>query len=323
MAHEIDMSNGRSNIALVGQPVWHGLGTILQPNQPLDVWLKHAGMEWTANQAPALFFDEFGVMQSADTNIIYRSDTKAPLGNCSDRYQIVQPNEVLEFYRDLVEREGWSLDVAGCLDGGKRIWALAKTDGNIKVNGTIDEIDTYLLLATSFDGSLSTVAKYTSVRVCCSNTLSMGLAQKGTKVSVSHSTKFNSDKVKLDLGLYEETVVNFESQMNKLADRPVTDSEAMRFIIDVLAGKNVKTEDIATRNMNIIKNVFDLYKGDGIGSTLITAQGTAYGLLQSITEYQDHRINATSINNRLRSAWFGKGENVKNLAFSEALKLAA
>jgi hypothetical protein len=62
--------------------------------------LKSAGMEWTANQAPALFFDEFGVMQSADTNIIYRSDTKAPLGNCSDRYQIVQPNEVIEFYRE-------------------------------------------------------------------------------------------------------------------------------------------------------------------------------------------------------------------------------
>ena len=323
MAHEIDMSNGRSNIALVGQPAWHGLGTILQPNQPLDVWLKSAGMEWTANKAPALFFDEFGVMQSADTNIIYRSDTKAPLGNCSDRYQIVQPNEVIEFYRDLVEREGWSLDVAGCLDGGKRIWALAKTDGNIKVNGTIDEIDTYLLLATSFDGSLSTVAKYVSTRVVCQNTLTMGLAQKGTKVSVSHSTKFDSDKVKLDLGLYEQTVANFESQMNKLANRPVTDTEAMRFIIDVLAGKNIKLEDIATRNTNIIKNVFGLFKGEGIGSTLVTAEGTAYGLLNSITEYQDHLINATSVNNRIRSAWFGKGENVKNLAFSEALKLAA
>ena len=45
MAALIDMSNERANIALVGKPAWHGLGTILQPNQPLEVWLKSAGMD--------------------------------------------------------------------------------------------------------------------------------------------------------------------------------------------------------------------------------------------------------------------------------------
>jgi len=41
--------------------------------------------------------------------------------------KVVQPEEILEFYRDLTEVSGFELDTAGVLKGGRKMWALART----------------------------------------------------------------------------------------------------------------------------------------------------------------------------------------------------
>ena len=323
MAHMIDFSNNRANVAYVGETPWHGHGAKLSENSPLEVWCKEAGMEWEAKKARVLFQDEENTTHESENFVVYRSDTKKELGVCSDRYNIVQPKEVVEFYRDIVENQGFKLETMGCLDGGKRIWALARTGVGFRVNNTIDEVGAYLLLATSFDGSLATVSRFTSVRTVCQNTLTMGLNEKGNKISVSHSTKFDSNKIKEELGIYEKITANMNEEVNEMAKRKVSDSEAMRFIINILEGKDAKVEDISTRNMNIITNVYDLFKGKGKGATLMSSEGTLWGVVNSVTEYVDHHVNARSSNNRLRSAWFGTGEKTKNDAYHEALKLVA
>jgi len=53
--------------------------------------------------------------------------TKTPLSVVSSRYQVVQPREILEFYRDLTEVGGFELETAGVLKDGKKLWALART----------------------------------------------------------------------------------------------------------------------------------------------------------------------------------------------------
>lgn len=324
MAHLLDMSNGRANMAFVGKELpWHGLGSSLPQNAPLEIWLKEAGMLWEAKKTKQMFRDEDGTIHYGDDNILYRSDTKAQLGTCSDRYQIVQPGEVMDFYRDLVDLQGFTIETAGCLDGGKRLWALAKTDGEIAVGGTVDRMNTYLMLATSFDGSMATIGKFTSIRVVCQNTLSMSLGDGAAKIAVPHSTSFDARKMKEQLGIYEAATNQMQEQVDILAKRKMSDAEAMRFIMDVLAGKDVKAEDLSTRNGNIVKGVFDLYKGTGMGSSLPVANGTAWGALNAITENIDHHINCRDNNNRIKSAWFGKGDELKTNAFKQALALAA
>lgn len=320
MAHALDMTGGRANMAYVGEAPWHGLGKKLTPNSPLEVWMKEAGMDWTAKKAMT-YFSENGIQYPAESKIIYRSDTKAELGTCSDRYKLVQPGEVLEFFRDLVGVKGWAIETAGCLDGGKRLWALAKTDGEIAVNGTIDRIGTYLLLATSFDGSLTTIGKFTSVRVVCQNTLSMSIGDKLATIKVPHSTTFDAKSMKEQLGIYETATTEMQESVDEMAKYTLKDSEAMKFIKDVLAGKDVAVEDMKSRGANIVKGVFDLYRGKGIGATMASSDGTLWGALNAVTEYVDHHVNARTANNRLAGAWFGKGEFQKNNAYREAISM--
>ena len=126
MAHQIN------SMAYVGDTPWHQLGNVLLPKQPIEVWAQKAGMDWTICESPVRYLaDQQGalgsIMSFKDQKVLYRSDTKAALSVVGSRYQVVQPQAVLEFYRDLSEVSGFELETAGVLKEGRKFWALART----------------------------------------------------------------------------------------------------------------------------------------------------------------------------------------------------
>jgi len=179
---------------------WHGLGNRLSEGQPLEVWQREAGMEWRILEAPVQYQTGSELHDFSDQKVLYRSDSQLPLSVVSKRYQVVQPREVLEFYRDLVEVGGFELETAGVLKGGRKLWALAKTGQEAVLRGG-DRVKAYLLLATACDGSLATTAQFTSVRVVCNNTLAMAVGDSAGAVKVRHSTQFDASDVKRQLGV--------------------------------------------------------------------------------------------------------------------------
>jgi hypothetical protein len=76
-------------------------------------------------------------------------------------------------------------------------------------------------------------------------------------------------------------------------------------------------------NQKALQNVYALYSGGGMGADLSSANGTAWGLLNAVTQFVDHERRARSRDYRLDSAWFGQGAAIKGKAYQEALKLAA
>lgn len=318
MAHEVQ------TMAYVQEAPWHGLGNRLPANQPIDVWQQRAGMDWRIREAPVLFnvSDEGGlhVKANVDSKVLFRSDNHAPLSVVSKRYKVVQPHEVLEFYRDLVSAGGFELETAGVLKGGKKLWALAKTGQETMLRGG-DKVKAYLLLATSCDGTICTTAQFTSVRVVCNNTLQLAVGNASGSVKVPHSTHFDPQAVKQELGLGLSSWDSFVSDMKLLAARPIHKFEAMNFLVEVLGNPEVPLAE--QPNQKGLQNVYTLYSGKGMGADMSSAHGTAWGLLNAVTEYVDHHRRARSQDYRLDSAWFGQGAAIKAKAFREAMKLAA
>ncbi|MCX0428520.1 DUF932 domain-containing protein [Aeromonas veronii] len=315
MAHLIE------TMAYTGQTPWHGLGNQLPEKQSLDIWQQAAGMDWTIEQSDVLYnvtSDALHIRPFAMSKVLYRSDTLAPLSVVSKRYNVVQPHEVLHFYQDLVQAGGFELETAGVLKGGKKLWALAKTGQNMKLNGG-DTVKSYLLLATSCDGTLCTTAQFTSLRVVCNNTLQMALNDNADAIKVPHSTKFNPEHVKEVLGLGLANWDLFQRNINELSHRSVSPAEAILFFSDLI-------NDPTDHDGNIVlsrptKKLQELYQGAGMGSELASAKNTAWGLVNAVTEYVDHHRRARSQDNRLDSAWFGQGAQLKYHALEQALTL--
>ncbi|HDR8948162.1 TPA: DUF932 domain-containing protein [Burkholderia vietnamiensis] len=317
-----------SSMAHVGETPWHGLGNQLAPKQPLEVWAKQAGMDWQIESADVRY-----VSGSAGTNlgsihafpeqkVLYRSDTKAPLSVVSSRYQVVQPFTILEFYRDLVDAGGYQLETAGVLKEGKKLWALARTGQSVALKGK-DTVNGYLLLATACDGTLATTAQFTSIRVVCNNTLQIALGDSAGAVKVPHRSQFDAQAVKRQLGIAISSWDGFMARMKALSECKVNDTAAETFFRRMLTYRVGSGQLVPATNDSAIKAVQALYAGKGMGSTLASASGTAWGLVNSITEFVDHHRRARSDDNRRDSAWFSTGAALKQKAWDEALRLVA
>ncbi|MFM0488315.1 DUF932 domain-containing protein [Paraburkholderia graminis] len=317
-----------NTMAYVGQQPWHGLGNQLAPKQPIEVWAKQAGMNWTIESADVRFVSgnagaNLGSIHSfPEQRVLYRSDTKAPLSVVSARYQVVQPREILEFYRDLTEVGGFELETAGVLKEGKKLWALARTGQSTSLKGR-DEVNGYLLLATACDGTLATTAQFTSVRVVCNNTLAIALGDSTGAVKVPHRSQFDAQAVKRQLGIAVSSWDSFMVRTKALAERKVSDTAAEAFFQRVLTYPTSSGQSAPATNDSAIKAVRALYAGRGRGATLPSAAGTAWGLVNSITEFVDYHRRARSDDHRRDAAWFGTGAALKQKAWDEAMKLVA
>lgn len=327
MAHLVEQ------MAYVGQTPWHGLGNVLTPKQPLEVWAKQAGMDWSIIETPVRYLaNEAGklgeIKTEDDHKVLFRSDTQAALSVVGQRYQVVQPREVLEFYRDLTEVAGFELETAGVLKGGRKCWALARTGQAGVVKGN-DLTKAYVLLATACDGSMATTAQFTSVRVVCNNTLAVATAGAVNAVKVRHNTAFDAKAVKQQLGISVSAWDDFMHGLRALSERKVRTLDARAYVQRVLAEPGLPPptrkaiQSGEAKPSRAMQQVLALFEGHGRGSDLPSAKGTAYGLLNAVTEFVDHERRARGVDYRLDSAWFGQGAAIKQRALDEALRLIA
>lgn len=341
MAHMIDMTNARANMAFVGETPWHKLGTELTVGADLGVWAAAAGLTHDVKRAAVEFHTETQAQVYTDRHVLYRSDNGKPLGIVSHGYNIVQPREVLGFFDKLTRHNGFTMETAGSLDGGKRVWALAKAGNGVAVGDT-DEVRPYVLLATSYDGSMATVAKLTTIRVVCHNTLTMsaghagaGQSESDTEAScirVPHNQVFDADAARMDLGLAVTAFEKFMLDARKLAKKKITKGGAHEFLKELLpvpmkmvevAGTSIKVpQPQPIEDSKAYKQILALFNGEGKGADLKESKGTAWGLLNAVTEHVDWQ-RGRSDNGRMSSAWFGAGDQMKSAARDLLLTIAA
>lgn len=287
---------------------------------------KQAGLDWEIKTSSVMYQPQGTdiIATMPKKKLLYRSDNKKPLSVVSDRYKVVQPGEVLEFYRDLTEAGGFQLETAGVMQGGKKFWAMAKTDLEMRVKGQ-DLISGYLLLVTGCDGTLATSAFFTSVRAACLNMLHVMIANADEirpKIRIPHSRQFDANEVKSQLGIMNGSWSTFEEEVVALSDRNVSHKEAMEYFLKVLYPKSDKEGIDLDRAGTKLKLVMDVYES-APGQELKSAHHTAWGLVNAVTRYVDHDSRARSNDSRIHKAWLGAGSTQKQLAFLEAMKLVA
>lgn len=321
MAHEITVrENGFAEIAFNGRTPWHGLGQALERDATLEQWREQAGLNWQVMSAPVRYkTEDGGFVQYQGQNVLYRSDTTESLSIVSDKYRVVQPETVLEFFRDLVDVSGYRLHTAGSLRGGRRIWALAEV-GKVQEVVPNDPIGAYLLLATSFDKGLATTAKFTSVRVVCANTLAEAEGS-GSAVRIDHTKQFDIQKTHEALGIQVLSFDKFMAQAKQLSAKNITGQKFESFLDTLLSpyAVSVRAEQTVSKDTRAFKKISELMAGAGQGSELPGVSGTYWGAVNAVTEYIDHFRPARNDDARLNHAWFSAGAGLKERALELAL----
>ncbi len=329
MAHNLDMSNNRANIAFAGdrKSVWHRLGQDNMDGKSKAEWIAAAGLNWSAMLVPATirYPEDFPVRELAGQThnmdgrfVNLRSDNGFCLSDtmlASDRYENVQPAEVVDFIDHYVSVDDrFSFDVIGALDSGRRIWGLAKYNGDITIGG--DAHQAHLLASTTYDGSGATILQMTTTRVVCENTFRVANADNSAQVKVRHNTAFKPEQARKQLATLAQSVDKYKAIGDAMAQNEMASTEVSN-LFKTLVGIpfDAKAEDVSTRKMNIFADLSNAYSATVAEGT---EANTAWTAFQAVTRYCDHDRTTRGGDSRLEaqvtSNFFGSGDNLKGKA---------
>ena len=106
----------------VREKPWHGLGTKIKEAPTSADALVFAGLDWDVIQKN-VYTENGSLIPGYRVNL--RSTDSAALGIVSDRYKVVQNSDAFQFTDDLLGA-GVTYETAGALQGGRKVWMLAR-----------------------------------------------------------------------------------------------------------------------------------------------------------------------------------------------------
>lgn len=331
MAHNLYQDrNGRYAMFCTGarEAAWHKLGQRTDGAVSWAQAMQLAGLDWKVNKEQ-LYLPVNGSFGSIPAWGIVRSTDGAYLGTVGAQYQIIQNEFAFDFVDALLDAEnGAHYESAGALGNGERIWCLAKVPQTITVAGD-DKSEVYLLFTTSHDGSMAATAKMSTVRVVCQNTLNMALTANGSMVRVKHTrdAERRLDHARRLMQGVGADAKALEEKLNLLAARKMT-RETMTAIFDRLFPKPKDQEANTARRENVLADVLRCYESND-KNAFPQIRGSAYNLLNAVTEYTDHERSARITDGRkdysiaqarAENALVGTGDKLKTEALEVILE---
>tara|TARA_R110000796_G_scaffold3035_16_gene11655 strand:- start:6531 stop:7487 length:957 start_codon:yes stop_codon:yes gene_type:complete len=311
-------------MAYAGQLPWHGLGTRVSENISVDEMMVESGLDWEVQKVPA-YADLNGTRIHSGHDMLVRTSDNTALDMVTGNWNPVQNAEAFDFFRDFVEAGDMEMHTAGSLQGGKRVWCLAKVKDDFTIGGK-DLVESYLLLTNPHMYGRAVDIRFTPIRVVCNNTLTLSLGQKGDyQVSMSHKKAFNADEAKNLLGVAKDKMSQYEEMAKFLNVKRWTDETVKAYFATVFPNTNPNAKNktfpiaefdkYASKNAKRALEVMPIQPGADMGA------GSFWQAYNAVTYLTDHELGR-SADSRLASAWYGLNKVKKVKALELAIEFA-
>lgn len=320
------MSNGEAEMFYVGETPWHGLGVKLDSPATSAEAIEFAHLDWEVEtQQIYRRTTEETLHKVPDAFALVRTDNGTVLNRCvSGKYEPLQNSQAFQFFDDVIGQGQAVYHTAGALRDGRIVWIMAKMPESYEiVKG--DQIDKYIVLSTSHDGSQSLQISTTPIRVVCANTLRVAESRAKHTYRMKHTASIHDRVVEAREAL-ELSNVYFNQMMQgleRLVQVTMTANDVSRFA-DAVMNVDPEAEKIHTYKDNARTQIFELFY-TGRGQDIAGVRDTAYAGFNAVTEYLDNYqyVNApnagqTSVqaqDRRLYKTWFARGQDTRNKAY--------
>ena len=327
MSHEVE------TMFYVGKTPWHGIGTELQDAPSTYDAIVAAKLDWTVSTYPMFYLDTQGSQQTCASKAVIRDSDGRKLGEVGPRWTPLQNCKAFEWFDPFVTSGLATLETAGSLFCGERIFILAKikSDDDVIVKESDDRVSRYVLLSNGHDGKLSVRVGFTPIRVVCNNTLGMAHKNNASRLLRIRHTKNVTDtleQVREVMNLANKEFESTSEQYRKLANTTINANDLQKYVKLVFKKNSAvesetekETDDELSRVEEKVTELFET----GIGANLSGVHGTLWGAYNAITEFLTwHR--GRSQDRRLDQLWFGAAATLSQKALhigTDFAKLAA
>lgn len=318
MAHEIE------KMMYVNDVPWHRLGTRFETAPTLEEAIVAAGLNWEVSTESVFS----GANEKLNALLTRRSSDNSILGVVGPNYVPLQNSEAFQFFAPFVDQKEASVEAAGSLKMGKRVWVLAKINKDPMVIKGNDIAEKYVLLSNSHDGSLAVRVGFTPIRVICANTLAMAHDSKASKlIRVKHTKNVseNLENIREIMNLANSEFEANAEQYRLLANKSINQKDLEKYVKIVFNTTNRIVEangDLESiNNKKIMEQVAPLFE-KGRGNDLPEIKGTLWAAYNAVSEFVQYN-RGEDAGSRLDSLWFGQGAQINKKAMQTALIMAA
>lgn len=326
MAHNINFNEqtGKHSFFSVQEKAWHGLGQIVQDSPTSTEAIILAGLNYEVEKRPIYASLAHTFEKVVAFHATIRTDKMQVLGIVGDKYEVVQNSTAFSFFDTIVQDSKIKYETAGALGKGERIFITAKMPDVLRISRK-DEIEKYIFLTTSHDGSGSIMAAFTPVRIVCNNTLNMALRNHTNAVHIKHTANA-AEKLQQAariLHIADNTGQLLEQMFKQWAKITVNDNETKKLIRLAMAPNKEVFTAVATGDKqfefsrqfdNICGQVWE-YAQAAPSQQLDTTKGTIFGAYNAITGYYQNVASFKDANHKLNSIMFGTGLDRTKKAF--------
>lgn len=260
---------------------WHGLGTRVEEAPTSADALVYAGLDWEVIQKNVHTEDGSLI---AGYKVNTRSTDNAALGIVSDRYKVVQNGDAFQFTDDLLGA-GVTYETAGALQGGRKVWMLAKMPQKYFIAG--DEIEPYLVVMNSHDGSSGIKVAMTPIRVVCSNTLNLALGSAKRIWTTKHTENvmYRVHEAEETLGLAERYMAELGRGIDALSRIKLTDKKVMEFMNEFFPTTTDLPDVQRKNNQRLLDNMKARYWE---APDLANVGKNAYRFVNAVSDFATH-----------------------------------
>jgi len=244
------------------------------------------------------------IEHNADHKHIVRSDTGKILAVNGKGYTIIDNTEMGRILEAVLgTSSNVKYETAGCLDGGKMVWALAMLDEPIQLPGDNSETYPYMAITNRHDGTGACTLRATAVRIVCANTFAASEAEgerSGATFSFRHSKNWKDhvEDAKLAVTGARTQMQRYVELATDLLATPFNETQRERFITAFIPTPPAGA--VTERVMGNVIESQDRLRKLFLSETTIHVAHTAYGAFQAAGEYLDHLRGARSVETRFK-----------------------
>lgn len=264
----------------VRETPWHGLGTRVESAPTSENALRMAGLEWTVEQK-SVHTPDGSLIHGYKANI--RSSDDSVLGIVSNRYKVVQNEEAFRFTDELLG-EGLVYETAGALQGGRKVWILARMPESCRMAG--DEIMPYLVFMNSHDGSSGIKVAMTPIRVVCQNTLNLALSHAKRTWAARHTesihTRLQEDREPLFLA--DRYMQGLNQSVEKLCKVRLSERQAEEYMKEFFPTSPELSDNQIKNNLRLLDDMRSRYHAPDV----VDLGQTAYRFINAVSDFATH-----------------------------------
>lgn len=275
------MSANVESMFYVRETPWHGLGVRVNEAPASKEALIMAGLDWRVVQEP-IYTETKDLITGYKANV--RDSDRKVLGVVTDRYKVIQNEEAFAFTDSLLG-EGVRYETAGSLQGGRKVWILARMPREYIVSG--ERISPYLVFSNTHDGTGAIKVALTPIRVVCNNTLNLALSTAKRSWSMIHTGDIREkiQEAKDTLFLADRYMESLGKEFEQLRKKELSDKMVMEYIEILLPIEDNSTPQQA-RNMKRLRE--DMKSRYFEAPDLQDVGKNAYRFINAVSDFATH-----------------------------------